>query len=284
MIDLHCHSTYSDGVLTPLQLIAMAVGNGVTTLSLTDHDTVDGVAEMKLLGTQNDINVVSGVELSVSWKKYELHFLGLDFDYQHPAIVSALKVQTELRQLRAQKMTEALDYLKVDDLYQKAHALTKGGNITRPHIAKVLVDEGIVKTIADAFKYYLKRGKPGFVGTEWLTVKQAVTAIKQSGGIAVIAHPLQYQLTATKMNELLTLFKECGGQGMEVVSGLMPKNQIQQMNALCDKYNLYASTGSDFHAKSRFGSELGRQPQLATAKQGVWQLFNKPLNSSQVRL
>lgn len=273
MIDLHCHSHYSDGALSPAELIAMAANNNLKMLALTDHDCVGGLEEMHRLGQAQGIRIISGVELSVNWKKNEIHVLGLAIDYQQPELLKAIAQQQMQRQLRASKIAEALEYLKVDNLYQKVTQLAEKGTLTRPHFAQVLVEEGICTTINDAFKFYLKRGKPGFVPTDWMSLEQAVSTIRQSGGIAVLAHPLHYQFTATKLNLLIEQFKQYGGKALEVINGFMLKNQVKRLSDACEKYGLHASTGSDFHALGKSRCLLGKQSLMPQSLNPVWDLF-----------
>lgn len=277
MLDFHCHSNYSDGAHSLDELMDMAIVNNLAVIALTDHDCLEGIEPFIQLGQQRQVKVISGVELSVNWKKKDIHIVGLNFDYKHAEITKAISYQSEQRIIRAKAMCEALSFLKIPDLYQQALDLTTTGYITRPHIAQVLINSGICKSMDQAFDYYLKRGKPGYVHTAWLSLQQAVAAIVDSGGIAVIAHPLKYQLSATKLNQLIEAFIACGGKAIEVVSGRMPANQINQMAQKCNHYRLYASSGSDFHRKGQYGSDLGLQSSLPESVRSVYQLIREEL-------
>ena len=146
-------------------------------------------------------------------------------------------------------------------------------NITRPHFAQVLVAERFARDSDDAFKQYLRRGRPGYAPVEWISVEKAVAVILQSKGVAVLAHPDKYRLTRTKLNELLKKFKLAGGQGLEVVSGWMAASQIGQLAAFCEQYDFLASSGSDFHGIGYSRTGLGRQAPLPLHCKPVWALF-----------
>jgi len=272
MIDLHCHSNFSDGLLPPHQLLEKANDAGVKILALTDHDTVEGCKLLRTLETS--IRIINGIELSVRWKKYDIHILGLNIDIDNEAITDLINQQSESRILRARQIAECIETLGIDDVFNKACLLAGHNRIGRPHFAQLFVNEGKVKDMQSAFKRFLGRGKPAYVPTPWISITEAVEGINNAGGHAVIAHPLKYGLTNTRLNGLITEFKEAGGSGMEVVSGEMTQQEVDTLAGLCLRYELLASTGSDYHGDKISRISLGRQRKLPLNCTPVWHQWN----------
>jgi predicted metal-dependent phosphoesterase TrpH len=270
MIDLHCHSHYSDGLLSPEQLIAKAMEANVRVLALTDHDTTAGSEHLQRAAEGSGVQVIHGIELSVRWKLHDLHILGLGIALDAPGLVSCVQQQEESRVMRAQQIGACLLTAGVVDAYDKACVIAGHERVGRPHFAEVLVNEGVVRDVKQAFKQFLVRGRPAYVPTTWLSLDDAIEVINAAGGQAVIAHPLKYKLTRSKLHALIRGFKEAGGVGMEVVSGLMTTAEMQEVAGLCGRFELLASTGSDFHgdAMSRVG--LGRQRSLPESCIPIW--------------
>ena len=263
MIDLHCHSYFSDGLLAPQDLLLNAVNNGVKTIALTDHDTLDGVEEfINAAANHPSITVIKGIELSTRWKKYDIHILGLDVSLDNDYLCELITQQNLLRIARAHEISQLLQTIGVVDAYAKACAVAGHLRVGRPHFAKVLIQEGIVADFKTAFKQFLSAGRVAYVATKWVNLENVIAAINHAGGKAVIAHPLKYGLTRTKLHELINTFKELGGVGLEVVSGEMNKTQILEAAGLSVRFKLLASTGSDYHGPkiSRIG--IGQQAQL----------------------
>lgn len=272
--DLHCHSLFSDGALSPEALIAKAIEARVELLALTDHDTISGVTLLCEAARDLDIRIIQGVELSVRWKMHDIHLLGLNINIHHPALVALLSKQSEQRVIRAKEMAKLLEVLGIGKIYQKACELAGHERIGRPHIAQVLVNEGVVSNITSAFKRYLVRGRLGYVPTNWISLEEAVSVILDSGGNAVIAHPLKYKLTRSKLHLLINEFKCAGGDGIEVVSGEMNVSQMQELSGICLRYDLFASTGSDFHNEHDSRIKLGQQHHLPVNCKPIWEKWN----------
>ena len=270
MIDLHCHSHFSDGLLSPDLLLAKALEAGVRVLALTDHDTIAGLTSLHLAAIDCPIQVINGIELSVRWKMNDIHIIGLMIDPQHRDLLSCVLQQEESRIARAKQIGECLAMIGVTDAYQKACAYAGHERVGRPHFARVLVDEGVVPDMKHAFQRYLVRGRPAFVPTTWLSLEDVVETIIKAGGQAVIAHPLKYKLTRSKLHALIRAFKDAGGVGMEAVSGQMTAPQVMEVVGLCSRFELLASTGSDYHGDqvSRIG--LGRQLRLPAGCTPIW--------------
>ncbi|WP_086480776.1 PHP domain-containing protein [Oceanospirillum sanctuarii] len=271
--DLHSHSTCSDGRLSPTELVQLAASEGVHTLSLTDHDTVQGIPEARQAAEAAGIGLIAGVEISTTWSGCNVHIVGLNLDIDNPVLVEGLKEQQAARQKRAEIIAEKLSSLGVENFLQKAESVAKGAELGRPHFAQVLVDEGVVENMPEAFKKYLGAGKKGDVKSLWPTVEKAVEWIKAAGGVAVVAHPLHYKMTNMKRRALLKAFKDAGGEAMEVVSGSQQsRDQTNYMAQLAKEYDLAASVGSDFHFPSQW-QKPGKTNHLPETVNPVWMLW-----------
>ncbi|KTD15635.1 TrpH protein [Legionella gratiana] len=273
MIDLHCHSNFSDGALSPKELIQKAQSQKLRCLSLTDHDTVAGYSELLQAATNTSIKIINGIEISVRWKKHELHVLGYQIHHT-TSFIEFIQRQNQNRVERAQQIGATLNSLGITDAYYKACKLAGHARIGRPHFAQLLVNEGKVRDLTAAFKQYLGRGKKAYVPTSWVNVQEAVEEIKAAGGQAVIAHPLKYGLTRSKLHELINEFKEAGGVGIEVVSGEMTLDAVNEMAATCLRFHLLASSGSDYHSDRHSRVNLGGQRQLPVNCTPIWHEWN----------
>jgi predicted metal-dependent phosphoesterase TrpH len=269
MIDLHCHSNFSDGALSPEELIQKAQQQQIKCLSLTDHDTLAGYPALLQAAAHCSIKIIHGIELSVRWKKYELHILGYQMN-QEKGLDTLIAQQNQNRILRAQQIAAALNECGIEDAYAKACELAGHARVGRPHFAQLLVNEAKARTLREAFKNFLARGKRAHIPTPWITLHEAVEGIVCAGGQAVIAHPLKYGLTRSKLHELINEFKEAGGVGIEVVSGDMALKEINEMAATCLRFDLLASSGSDYHSDSASRIALGRQKQLPVHCIPIW--------------
>lgn len=270
-IDLHCHSTASDGLLKPADVVARAAANGVTTLALTDHDDLSGLAEARIAAEARDMCFVDGVEISVTWEGTTVHIVGLQIDPENRVLRSGLESLREGRTKRAEKMGDALAAAGVPDSLAGARTYAENPNlISRSHFARHLVKTGLARNVKSVFQHYLVKGKPGFVQHEWASLADAVTWIRASGGIAVIAHPGRYKLSATEMRAFLSEFKACGGAGVEVITGSHTPEQYSEFARLSREFGLLASRGSDYHGKGESRADLGDLPQLPDDLKPVW--------------
>lgn len=274
MIDLHSHSNYSDGLLSPQELLNKATEAGLTMLALTDHDTVDGLQALQQADNPGGIRLINGIEISTRWKKSDIHVLGLGIDPDNQVLTDLLLAQNESRRNRAMLIAEKMQMLGVDDAYIKACELAGHDRIGRPHLAQIIVNEGKARDMQAAFKRFLGRGKPAYIATAWATFDDAVQAIHAAGGLAVLAHPLKYKLTRTKLHELISDFKLAAGDGLEVVSGDTSATEAQELSGLCMRYQLLSSTGSDYHGGVLSRVFLGRQRQLPLNCTPVWHQWN----------
>lgn len=273
MIDLHCHSTFSDGALSPEELIKKAQNQQIQCLSLTDHDTVSGYSSLLQAASGTSIKIINGIEFSTRWKKHELHILGYQIKHT-PNLLELIGRQNQSRITRAQQMGQLLNLFGISDAYLKASNIAGHERVGRPHFAQLLVNEGKARDLKAAFKHYLVRGKSVYVPTPWISIKEAVEGICAAGGQAVIAHPLKYGLTRSKLHELIIEFKEAGGVGIEVVSGEMTVIEVNEVAALCARFHLLASSGSDYHGDKVSRINLGRQKHLPVNCMPIWQEWN----------
>ncbi len=268
--DLHSHSTASDGSLSPEDLIARAIEQGVDVLALTDHDGTEGLVEAKQAVKDTDLTLISGVEISVTWGKNTVHILGLNIDSDTDSLQQGLTKLRDYRIGRAQEIAKRLDKSGISGALGGASKYASDVMLGRVHFAKFLVEQGYAKNINDVFKRYLVRNKPGYVPGEWASLADAVNWINEAGGQAVIAHPARYRITATKLRRLVTEFKEIGGVGFEVVSGRQHPEEIKTLARIAEQFELLASCGSDFHTPDNTWVELGRLPPLPESCVPVW--------------
>lgn len=278
-IDLHCHSTASDGALDPAALVARAAERGVTHLALTDHDTLAGLEEAGRAAAEAGICLIPGIELSCLWKGHTIHVVGLDFDPEDSVFRDRVAEQVENRRARAGMIAERLRRLGIDDLLARATAAAGGQVPGRPHFARVLVEEGVVRDTAQAFKRYLGAGKKGDVRACWPELEAVVAWIRAAGGIPVLAHPRKYRLTATKLRELVTAFRTAGGLALEVSTSGQSSGDLGFLADLCRRYGLWGSQGSDFHFPGASWCELGRVMKMPDGVEPVWQHFRTPVDA-----
>ncbi len=271
--DLHSHTNYSDGTLTPRDLVARAHANGVSVLALTDHDVTDGIVEARATAEQLGMRLIPGVEISATWQRETVHILGLCIDPQNESLQQALNRLRDFRVRRAQEIGRRLSKKNIDDAYRHACSIARGPVISRTHFARFLVSQGYVASMGQAFKQYLARGRVAYVPAEWTSVEEAIASIRGAGGFAVLAHPARYNLTSTKLRRLLRVFKECGGAAIEVVSGNPPPAEIAHMTQLAGELGLLGSAGSDYHGPENPWIDIGKLAALPPAVQPVWAVF-----------
>lgn len=269
-VDLHCHSCFSDGLLTPVELLYRAANLNLDYFALTDHDTLLGVHDLHSANSALKVNIINGVEISSSWKKYDIHVLGYNFNLEDKDLDALFVAQKTNRLRRAHEISEKLEKYGIHDAFLKAEKYAYNGNIGRPHFAKVLLDEGLIKDISQAFTIYLGTNKKAYVPSCWIELADTVRMIKNAGGDAVLAHPLKYKLTNTKLRELIANFKQAGGDGIEVVSSDLPPIYVNKLAELCLDYDLMASSGSDFHGDNISRVGIGLQKSLPEMCKPIW--------------
>lgn len=271
--DLHCHSTASDGALSPEELVKRATQQGVDILALTDHDGTEGIAAAVRAAKSLPLMLISGVEISVSWYSSTVHIIGLNIDIENTTLQTGLANIRNYRQLRAEEIAQRLEKSGISGALEGAAQYASKTMLGRMHFAQFLVDKGHASTIKEVFKRFLVRGKPGYVPGQWTDLHSAVKWITDAGGQAVIAHPLRYKMTGTKLRRLIEDFKAAGGQAIEVSSGHQHPDQLRCVAALAKQYKLFASCGSDFHSPEHSWSELGRFLPLPASCTPVWTLW-----------
>ena len=269
--DLHCHSTVSDGWLAPAEVVRRAAANGVTLLALTDHDEVSGVDEALATAGECGITVVPGVEISVSFRDETVHIVGLGIDHRHPALVAGLQQVRGGRGARAERIGEALAAVGIRGALEGARRFARNPElVSRAHFARFLVSTGLMPDVASVFRYYLVRGKPGFVEHEWARLEDAVGWIRAAGGVAVIAHPARYRYSEAEMDELFDRFCACGGEAVEVVTGAHSDAEAARFATVARQRRLLASRGSDFHGEKESPIDLGGCQPLPPDLAPVW--------------
>ena len=270
LIDLHCHSTISDGLLSPQELVANAARCGLKVLALTDHDDIGGLQDARVAANEHGIAFINGVEISVTWKKRTLHIVGLKFDAENSALKTALASVRIGRDERAQQMGESLAKHGIFSAYEGAKAIAKQAIITRTHFARYLTENNHAKDNKSVFKKYLVKGKPGFVDHQWMALNEAVELIINAGGQAVIAHPGRYDLGMVNMHLLMHEFRGLGGTAIEVVTGSHNPAQYHQFAKMAHRFSLKSSLGSDYHGPGLSYMAMGCVPDLPAGCVPVW--------------
>ena len=261
-IDLHTHSSCSDGSLRPGELVALAATRQVELLALTDHDTMAGCAEAAQACAQQQIDFLCSSELTALWRGREVHIVGLRVDPASEALVAHLRGVLAQRVERIRAIGVKLTRCGLDGEAIAAEVLALPGTPTRLHLARALVARGHAKDEDYAFKRFLARGQKAAVAAEWPGVEAAVAVIAAAGGMAVLAHPHRYQVSAGALRELCAQFRDCGGQGIEVSLAGMGPGDASRAASLARRFDLAGSCGSDFHIPGLPWRPLGRFAKL----------------------
>lgn len=255
-IDLHTHSNFSDGTLTPTELVTLAKGKKITALALTDHDTMAGVEEAVLAGEMLGVEIIPGIEISVLHDKVEYHILGYWADPRNSVLAEALAKLQGARSERNNRILQKLNELGIPATNEELERVSEQGQTGRPHIAKLLVRYGVVKTITQAFDDFLKKGAVAYVSRFAFTAIEAVTLIRQAGGLAVLAHPTQNDPEFTRLPSVLADLVPAGLDGLEVYYPTHSHKMKKKLRALAAQHNLLLTGGSDYHGDIRPGTTL----------------------------
>jgi 3',5'-nucleoside bisphosphate phosphatase len=268
-VDLHLHSTYSDGVLAPAALVAFLAGAGIELFALTDHDTVAGLGEAEAAARTLGLVALGGIELSARWQGRGIHVLGLGIDPAAPELTQAIRALGTLRRARAEEIARRLERAGAPG--QAALALIPAtATPTRTHFARALVELGAASDVAQVFKRWLGRGRAAHVPSEWPEMAATIAVITAAGGSAVLAHPLRYTLSAGQRRQLVNAFRAAGGSALEVVTGGAAPHQIETALGLALRAGLEGSVGSDCHDPALPWHRPDRLAKLPEAVAPVW--------------
>lgn len=268
--DLHSHSTVSDGTLTPSELIMRAHENDVEMFALTDHDATEGLNEAAAAANKVGINFVPGIELSVTWSHQTIHIVGLGINPDDVILNRGLKGLREFRNQRGEQIAKKLEKAGLENALEGAKKYANGEILSRTHFAQYLVEQGRAKDVRQVFKRFLVNGKPGYVAGKWASLEEALSWIHGAGGIAVIAHPARYKISATRLRQLIAEFKDLGGIGFEAISGSHSPDEEQRMTQLANQFELFISKGSDFHSPENIYRELGAMQDIQSGSIPIW--------------
>lgn len=269
--DLHTHSTASDGILSPEELISRAVEKEVDCISLTDHDTIKGLESASKTAQKLNLKFINGIEISAKWQFFEIHIIGLNIDPDNTKLLNGLEAQQNARQQRLEQMVQKLHQNGIDKAENIINSYKSGDHVGRPTVAKFLVENQHCDNYKNAYSR-INRGGDLYVEPNWELMQYAISWITGAGGIAVLAHPGSYGLSKPGFSGILRDFQRFGGQGVEVCYGPCSKAAVSRWAYYARKFNLHGSIGSDFHRPSR-GIELGRSRKLPKGIPGIWELF-----------
>ena len=263
-VDLHVHSNKSDGSKTPEELVHLAIEKGLSAFALTDHDTVDGIDEamacadrLRSEGVPNVPEVIPGIELSTEYQGKDIHLVGLYIDHHSAAFRAYLQEFVNSRTERNRKMCARLAEAGIDISYEKLVAEFPDSVLTRAHYAVYLVQHGYCLSKEDAFSQYLGDHTKYFVPREKITPEMGVSLILQAGGIPILAHPMLYRMSDTRLSELVARLQKAGLMGLEAIYATYSQADERQMRKLASKYDLCISGGSDYHGAAKPGLEMG---------------------------
>lgn len=256
-VDLHVHSTASDGTLTPIEVVQLAKEVGLASIALTDHDTVSGVAKAMEEGNRIGVEVISGIEFSTDYHRTDVHILGLLIDHTNKEFLYQLTDFQKSRENRNHKMIEKLNELGYEITFQELIQHASDTIVTRAHFARVLIDKGYARNNNEVFDTIIGKGCPGYIPRVKVTPKRAIDLIKLAGGVSILAHPMIYGLTIDQLDELVSYLKELGLDGIEALYALNSQVEESDSRRLARIYDLKMTGGSDFHGKNKSNIDLG---------------------------
>lgn len=270
-VDLHTHTTASDGELAPEALLTLQAAAGTALVAITDHDTLAGwdALQATVMVARDRPRVLPGIEFSVTAQQREVHVVGLGFEPSHPQLREVVVLQQSRRRERAERIAERLEHLGVRGALEGAEQLAAGAGIGRPHFARFLVASGRVRTVDEAFHRYLGRGRPAAVRIEWPPLHEVIDRIHVAEGRAVLAHPHAYRLSHRRLHALAAEFRAAGGDALEVAMPGLAVDQLGSLARLARELRLRASAGSDFHRPDAWNLP-SRIPPLPSGLDAIW--------------
>jgi predicted metal-dependent phosphoesterase TrpH len=268
LADLHTHTTASDGTLSPAELLTAAADAGITTLAITDHDTLAGCSQLPPV--TGGVKVIPGIELSARWRTMGIHVVGLNVRSDSAAMQAATEHQRNIRTERAEVIAHRLEAHGYRDTLAGALKLAGEALPGRPHFARYLHESGQISSESRAYKKFLGQGKSCDIRQNWPELEQVNEWIVAADGIPVLAHPAKYKLTNRKLEALVADFTAAGGMAIEVISGQQKPELTERLGRLALRAGLLASCGSDFHRPGQPWAELGRVAPLPAGLTPVW--------------
>ncbi len=257
-VDLHIHSTASDGTLTPDQILKMARDRNLRAISITDHDTIKGSIEAHRHLTPQDVELLSGVEISTSLQGNTLHILGYLIELQDPSFSRTLSILQQARKERNPKIIQKLQQLGMELTYEEVVKVSGGGEVGRPHIAEVLLRKKVVRSTDEAFRKYLGTNGPAYVDKYRLQPDEAISLIADAGGIPVLAHPFIIKTDSERdLDKIVSELVSKGLKGIEVYYSEHTDIQVALYKRIAQKYNLFVTGGTDFHGARKAGTHMG---------------------------
>ena len=257
MVDLHTHTTASDGTFSPAELVAYAVEKGLSALAVTDHDTVAGLKEALEASQGTGLEVIPGIEFSTEYKGKDIHIVGLNIDFENPFFVEKLKRFIDARDARNEKMCKLLTEKGLPVTTEQLKERFPDSVITRAHFARFLLEQEYIGQLETAFVKYIGDKGPCYVPREKVNPVQAIRLILEAKGIPVLAHPILYKLPAEELEELVSYLSKHGLIGIEAIYSTYNRADEALIRQLAKKYNLTISGGSDFHGKNKPYIDLG---------------------------
>jgi len=277
MIDLHCHTTASDGLMTPSDIIKKAAKKGIAVIAIADHDTVNGLDEAAQAAEKEGVCLIPAIELSVAFPKGDFHLLGYGIQYENQDFRDRLARLQSIREDRIRLIIDRLNLAGVKLTYRDVQLESSGSSLGKPHVARALVKNGYAMDVHTALKTYLKQGMPGYVPKEKLTPESAFDLIKSAGGLTVVAHPKSLNgEDPAEYDRIIQMFVSHGIAGIEVYATLHGDQDVKMFNELAQRYDLIVTGGSDFHGDNRanLGYYRYRRPVPESCYQTLLQFTN----------
>ncbi len=257
-VDLHLHTTASDGVLSPAEIVRYAKAKGLQAIAITDHDTIDGCEEALLEGGRIGFEVIPGIEISAEYSPGSMHILGFFLDIHHPPLKERLEYLQKARAERNPKMVAKLNQLGIRVTYEEVLKASGGGQVGRPHFANVLLEKKVVKSFQEAFDRFLKKGAAAYVDKFRFTSKEALHFIREARGVAVLAHPNTLGVgRSSELEKVIVQLVDEGLQGIEVYYPEHSSTEVAQYKTLADRYKLLSTGGTDYHGIEKNELDIG---------------------------